>query len=530
MNIRAGLLRPSPVWRQLVAQEGVDWVELQSAGEISDGGFSVLVAPSRTGPADIEAIVAYLANGGAVIGSASALSGLMESREERLRYILAADEFSSAGVIDLEMDALVPREANVLRTPGNTFAVFAGEWRGGVAVVLPFDPAEALTDVRAGFRNFYLNRDRLPWERVSMVGKGGVRRLVRDALVYLHRVRGLPYVHAWYYPDGHPNTFIFRIDTDGAGREDIDALYALLEEYRLPASWFLDAKTQGAMLGRYHEFAGHEIGVHCDEHRIFRTESENRANIERALSTMRVAGHRPVGFAAPYGYWDLFLGNVIDELGFAYSSEFSWAYDTLPGAPVTPAGEYRTLQVPIHPVSAGILRRAGCPSGAMAKYFASAVRQRIRTGDPMFFYHHPSHREWGVMRELFAAARDAGVPAMTMGEYAGWWGKRAGSRVCVRSEGGNLMVEPAKPVAGNGAPAPDGAARPTGGSDGTVWLSVAMPDGRHGLVRPSSKIHLDAIDAHPHEPPEVPRDVLRSREWDFREFLGQKFLEWRGGR
>jgi len=529
MNIRAGLLRPSPVWRQFMAQEGLDWVELKSAEEIPGGSFSALIAPSRTSPADVQAIGAYLAHGGAVLGSASALTGLMESREERLRYILAADGFSSAGMIDLETDGLVPREANVLRTPRNTFAVFAGEWKGGVAVVLPFDPAEALSDVRAGFRNFYLNRDRLPWERVSLVGKGGVRRLVRDALIYLHRMRGFPYVHAWYYPDGHPNTFIFRIDTDGAGEEDINSLYSLLDEYRLPASWFLDVKTQGGMLRRYHEFAGHEIGVHCDEHRIFRTESENRANIERAISAMRAAGHQPAGFAAPYGYWDLFLGNVIDELGFAYSSEFSWAYDTLPGAPVTPAGEYRTLQVPIHPVSVGILRRAGCPSAAMAKYFASAVRQRMRTGDPMFFYHHPSHREWGVMRELFKGARDAGVPAMTMGEFAGWWSKRRASRVSVRSERGSLMIEPGKPVADGGNPAMDGSNRLAGGREWSVWLSVVTADGRHAVVRPSDEIQLAAIEARPLEPPEVPPDVLRIREWDFREFLGQKFLEWRGG-
>ena len=530
MNIRAGVLRPSPAWRQFMAQEGLDWVELKSAEEIPGGSFSALIAPSRTSPADVQAIGAYLATGGAVLGSASALNGLMESREERLRYILAADEFSSAGMIDLETDGLLPREANVLRTPGNTFAVFAGEWKGGVAVVLPFDPAEALTDVRAGYRNFHLNRDRLPWERVSLVGKGGVRRLVRDALIYLHRVRGLPYVHAWYYPDGEPNVFIFRIDTDGAGEQDIDSLYALLDEYHLPASWFLDLKTQGRMLRRYHEFAGHEIGVHCDEHRIFGTESENRANIERARSALRAAGHQPVGFAAPHGYWDLFLGNVIDEMGFAYSSEFSWAYDTLPGAPVTPAGEYRTLQVPIHPVSVGILRRAGCPSGAMAKYFASAIRQRMRSGDPMFFYHHPSHREWGVMRELFKGARDARVPAMTMGQFAGWWSKRTASGVSVRSERGSLMIEHGNPVADGGSPALDGSSRLAEGREGAVWLSVVTADGRHAVVRPSDEIQLAAVEARPLVPPDVPRDVLRIREWDFREFLGQKFLEWRGGR
>jgi hypothetical protein len=433
----------------------------------------------------------------------------MESREERLRFILAADEFCSAGVIDLEVDGLVPREANCLRTPSNTHAVFAGEWKGGVAVVLPFDPAEALTDVRAGFKSFYLNRERLPWERVSLVSKGGVRRLLRDALFYLHRVRGIPYVHTWYFPDGHTNTFVFRIDTDGAGPEDVESLYALLEEYRFPGSWFLDVKTQAAMLRRYREFAGHEIGVHCEEHRVFKTEAENRSNIERAFSAMRAAGLQPVGFTAPFGYWDLFLGNVIDEMEFAYSSEFSWAYDTLPGVPVTPAGEYRTLQVPIHPVSVGILRRAGCPPASMTKYFTSAVNRRMLTGDPMFFYHHPSHREWPVVRGLFDAVREAGTPASTMAGFAAWWKERAKSRLSVETRGEHLLVS---------------------GVEGRAWISILTADGRHAIVPPASEIRLSDLKACSVQVPGVPEDVLRTREWDIREYLGQFLLKLRSGR
>jgi len=492
-----------------MSQEGLNWVELESPEEIAAGGFSVLIAPARTTPADLQAIAAHLAGGGALLGTASALTGLMESREEPLKFILAAEEFSGAGVIDLELDALVPREANVLRTPQNTHAVFAGEWKGGVAVVLPFDPAEALTDVRAGFKNFYMNRDRLPWERVSLVAKGGVRRLVRDSLIYLHHARGIPYVHGWYYPDGHRNTFVFRIDTDGAGAQDIESLYALLEEHRLPASWFLDVKTQGAMLRRYSEFAGHDIGVHCDEHRIFKTEAENRSNIERALSAMRACGLQPAGFTAPFGYWDLFLGNVIDELGFSYSSEFSWAYDTLPGSPVTPAGEYTTLQVPIHPVSVGILRRAGCAPGTMKQYFAATVRRYLGTGEPMVFYHHPSHREWGAMRGLFEAARDAGVASMTMAGFADWWKERSRSRISVESTGETLVVK---------------------GIGGRTWISILTADGRQGLVPPSKEIRLNDLQAHPLRGPDVPEDILRIREWDFREYFWQVFLRMRGGR
>lgn len=508
MNIRVGLFRPSPVWRQFLAQEGLDWVELKSPEEISAGNFSVLIAPLRTSARDIQAIIDYLGTGGAVLAPAAALTGVMESREEHLRFILADGDFSSAGIIDLEMDALVPREANHLRTPGNTFAVFAGEWKGGAAVVLPFDPAEALTDVRAGFRSFHLNRDRLPWERVSLVAKGGVRRLVRDALVYLHRARGIPYVHAWYYPDGRPNVFVFRIDTDGASPGDIDDLHGLLEEHRFPASWFLDLKTQGVVLDRYRDFAGHEIGVHCDEHRIFRTESENRANIERALAALRASGVMPVGFAAPFGYWDLFLGNVIDALGFAYSSEFSWAYDTLPGAPVTPAGEYTTMQVPIHPVSVGILRRAGCPPAAMKAYFESAVRRRLITGDPMVFYHHPSHREWPVMRGLFEVAREAGVPALTMAAFAEWWKERGNARMSFESGEGSVRVR---------------------GGSGRVWVSIVTTDGKHAIVPPAMEIPLHELRSQPGLAPGVPEDILRIRGWDLREFVGQRLLQLRGG-
>jgi hypothetical protein len=512
MRIRTGLLKPSAAMRQFAQQEGLDWIELGSADEISGSGISALVVPARTTPADLPSIEAYLAGGGAVLGSASSFAGLLESRERRLRFLLAADGFSHAGIVDLDTDGLIPREANVLRTEHDTYAVFAGEWEGGVAVVLPFDPAEAWTDVRAGYRSFYIDRDRLPWERVSLVAKGAVRKLLRDSLIYLHRSRGLPYVHTWYFPEGQPNTFVFRIDTDGAGQREIDELRGLLDEHRLPATWFLDLRTQGPLLSRYREFAGHEMGVHCDEHRIFATDGENRANIERALAAIRGAGFQPEGFAAPYGYWDLFLGNIIDELGFSYSSEFSWAYDTLPGAPVTPAGEYRTLQVPIHPVSVGSLRRAGCPPAWMARYYEGVVRRYMATGDPMVFYHHPSHREPGVLRAIFEAVRGAGIPSMTMAAFAHWWNERLGNRPQFEVRGGAVRVS---------------------GVSGRSWISVVMPDGRRALSPPAGEIRLDALSPGPGSVvnvPVVPGDILRTREWDFREFLGQSLLKLRSVR
>jgi hypothetical protein len=60
-------------------------------------------------------------------------------------------------------------------------------------------------------------------------------------------------------------------------------------------------------------------------------------------------------------------------------------------------------------------------------------------------------------------------------------------------------------------------------------MSILTADGGHALVPPSQEIRLGDLKTHVREIPSVPPDILRLRERDFREFLGQVLLSLRSG-
>jgi len=211
-------------------------------------------------------------------------------------------------------DGTAPREANCCRTHENSFAIFAGELLGGVAVVLPFDPGNVMQDFRASERYFYADPERLPSERVSRVAKGEVLHLVHSSLAYVHTcgdsLRSI-------VPDaaGCKNVFAFRIDTDKGTREEIDALDVIAGEYRMAFSWFLDVKSHEDWLSRFRAMEGQEIGLHCYEHRVYLDALKDGANIRRGITAMKAAGLVPRSYAAPFGFWSPDLARIVDEWG-----------------------------------------------------------------------------------------------------------------------------------------------------------------------------------------------------------------------
>jgi hypothetical protein len=225
-----------------------------------------------------------------------------------------------------------------------------------------------------------------------MVSRGEIFQLCHHALEYLHHCRSLPYVHLWYFPEMAPNILAFRIDTDGAARYDVDALYDVLSNAGVAGTWFLDVAAHEPWLPHFATLAGQELGVHCYEHRIEGDPDRQCAQWGRALAMMRHAGFAPQGLAAPFGAWNPGLGSAIDWLGLLYSSEFSYAYDTLPLVPEDVDRAFKTLQVPIHPISIGSLRRTAATSKQMVDYYRSTIGAHWTRDIPLFFYHHPSHR------------------------------------------------------------------------------------------------------------------------------------------
>jgi hypothetical protein len=436
------------------------------------------------------------------------LAGI-EGSELQLQYIVSDhdDVFPDVYLLDLGVEGLIPRGANALRTDIGTFALSVGPFEGGFAVILPFDPQTAYCDVRQANKSFYYTHDRLPSERVSLVAKGELRYLVSSAFRYLHAIRRLPYAHLWYFPQDAQSVFSFRIDSDGASREEVDALYQLSRDHDIAMSWFLDVKSHAPWLQHFGYFVEQEIGLHCYEHQTYSTYTANLKNITKGLHELRQAGMQVSGFTAPFGVWNPELARVLDEVGFEYSSEFSYAYDTLP-LYAEGTERFRSLQVPIHPVCVGSMTRIGYGAPHMNEYFSMIVRLKLARNEPLFFYHHPSHRHLEVLSHLFRLVRQPRIENMTMGSFARWWKRRNDLRIVLDSTADTLRVSHS-----GSSLSPD------------VWLHISSPNKGDAILPLAPTIDMKTITSwtSPQRPIPPPADIRRAREFDPRKLVGELY-------
>jgi hypothetical protein len=513
VKIQFGLLKQSAAWEQVCAQEGVpsDVVEPGNPRLVNE--YSVLVVNRSLDSGERTAIGHYLNDGGAVIGFTPFLSELVKSssRKENLNHLVSDQQkgLFDIALLDLAVEGHIPKEANVLRTGENTFGMFAGKLLGGVAVLLPFDPVDLLTDLRTANKRFYATRERLPAERVSLVGKGELRHLLHRCFEYLHHARNIPYVHLWYYPGGKKNVFAFRIDTDGGEKWEIDALYDVAKEAGVGFSWFLDVRAHEQWLSHFLYMAGQETGVHCYEHQVFLTREANLKNITKARRLMEGAGLASEGFAAPFGMWNIGLAEAIDEAGFAYSSEFAFAYDSLPLYPEALGIVYHTLQIPVHPISIGSLKRVGYTEKQMQEYYNAVVDKKLARGEPLFFYTHPTHHSWETVRSLIGHIRGKGVDSATFGEVARWWKRRSLSKCVVDTERSTATVH----------------VQPVGNGPDELWLRVSRAPGLEAIVPYSETLDFDRVPWTPMTVTDLPDDVRRIREFDPRSLVGDIYTE-----
>ena len=508
MNIRVGTIGCTPGWEELLRQEGVPFVDIVPS-DLPPGGVSVVVVCRPLTRVETSWLKEHLRAGGGLVGDGRFLNGIatMAESEMRLRFLMPDDHPVARGMslMDIETMGRLPREANCCRTHENSFAIFAGELLGGVAVVLPFDPGNVMQDFRASERYFYADPERLPSERVSRVAKGEVLHLVHSSLAYVHHMRGIPYARLSPMPAGCKNVFAFRIDSDKGTREEIDALDAIAGEYRMAFSWFLDVKSHEEWLSRFRAMEGQEIGLHCYEHRVYLDALKDGANIRRGIAAMKAAGLVPRSYAAPFGFWSPDLARIVDEWGFDYSSEFSWAYDTFPHFPVMEGVRLKTLQVPIHPVSIGSLRQVGFSTAQMKEYYDGVIEMKIRRGDPLFFFHHPVHRELDVVRSICARAQGDGIRSMTLAGYASWWKRRSSLLPELSVEGGVLT------------------ARCGGGEAGSeVAVLITRQAGEEAEVGLGTTA-LEKVGWRGMETYHPPAEIRRTREFDLRGEIGRQF-------
>ena len=293
----------------------------------------------------------------------------------------------------------------------------------------PFDPFDALIDNRAGPATWRIAGVPLI-ERVARRDKGAIRRTLLDALRTAVAAHGGLWVRLSAFPYPYRAAFNLRLDLD----EPIPGDYRRFAKARRPlddcSTHFVSTAAYGRDASVLDDLRGLDAQSHGHFHVVYRDPIANRRNLERAHRLLADAGIEPVGFAAPEGRWNPGLDDVMEDLGYRYSSDFGLGYDDLPFYPWRGARFSKVLQVPVHPICEGLFVDAGLDDGQLvADHLVRAVRARIDAGEPAFVYGHPERRLARFPEVLRGLAREAArydlLWRTTLTEFARWWDWRS---------------------------------------------------------------------------------------------------------
>ncbi|HOV97946.1 MAG TPA: DUF2334 domain-containing protein [Bacteroidota bacterium] len=495
MNIVVGITGFSEGWQSYLEQEGVPYTHVSESFSLND--YSVIIAPSAVSSEQVPMIQSYVSKGGSLLCSAEAYSKIFSVpiAKKFVSYIsfLDSELFSDVGIIRVNDLCTIPSNANLGKTQTKNSALLMTKHGLGTMIVLPFEADMLLADSRSDDWSFYSSHARLPFERVATISKRSLRILLSHSLEFLHHTRNLPYVHKWYYPDNARSVFCFRIDTDFGTREQIDELAIFLHRRHIPASWFLDVKSQEPFLDVYCRIDGnHEIGVHCYDHQHYREKKLNiRDDVDAALSILRSKGIEPKGFVAPYGQWSKELDDCIRN-DFEYSSEFSYDYDSMPFQM-----QSGMLQIPIHPICIGSLKRHSYSSDAMKQYFDFVIDKKLALAEPIILYHHPRDGKLDVLEHIFHRIKEVKLPLFTMIEFAEWWRKRQRSSLHCEFQNDTLMVS-------------------ADSNDESCTIHCTISDGREAFLQTPSTVKLESLPRKTRQPFVYPKDYVRIVRWNYR--------------
>lgn len=499
--IALGLLNTTPAWRSLLDQIGMPWSTVDSPGRISNEYHSVIIANRSLSSDEAAAVHAYLVAGGAVIYTPeSGKIVTQRARSTRFTSSLSPGDqgtYQTSDILDLfDRVSLFPghRVIDLERTGAGTISYL------GLSIDRLLRTAPSLR------KSFYMQRERLPHEMVARRSRGAIRQVIQSHLEVLHHQRGLPFIHTWSFPRALPTIFTFRIDSDKGTQAQIDEIAALSRRYSIPTTWFLDVKSHESWLEHFRSFDGQEIAVHCYEHRVTNSSELNAENFGKAAELMRRAGLTPRGMAAPTGAWNDALGEAIQQCGFEYSSEFSYAYDDLPSFPVVRGAVSPVLQIPMHPMCIGTLRRERMTTEEMTAYFLAVSEQKRRRREPINLYHHPGHETNSVFEGVFQYIATAGIACFSYVQVAEWWKRRHAARFSVSSNGGSVTID-------------------RNGAAEDVFIRISMP-GNKETITGGTSVELASLPVYNGEPPRsIPADIMRSRTWTFRQSL-QTAIDW----
>lgn len=495
MEIKIGIIGKPDGWVCVLSQIGIPFSICNKVDEINLSSFPLIVLSDDITTHQLFAVKKYIETGGCVICSAAVIDNisLERSKKDYIKYLTCdlLEAFADSEIIDVYTDATISEGASLLKTDKNIPAVLASKFGDGFVVVLPFDADALFENTKSKKKNFYADGKRLPYENVSLVSKGSLRRLITKSIELIYSFSNLHFGHKWYYPNGKKSVFIFRVDTDYGTEQQVDSLYKLSQKYQIPITWFVDVKSQQKWIEKYSAMQNQEIGVHCYEHTVYESYADNYSNIRKALEIMISNGLSPKGFTSPFGKWNPAIGQAIRDLNFEYSSEFAYDYDNLPSFT-----NFSTMQIPVHPICIGSLRRQGYTAQQMMSYFENEIEKKLKLNEPIILYHHPTNENIEVVEHIFQKMRSMDIPKLTMHQFAEWWNKREKAKIRIVQEGPILKVD-------------------TEHVFSELKLRLSSPTGKETITTIDPMFELDKISWQEKEIPlPLPKDFQRIRKFN----------------
>ena len=375
-----GLIKEEYGWKRILEQEKVPW-EIFNVNKINK--YSLIILNSRD--LSIENLIKiknYLENGGAL------LTDTLSFRK------LSIKEISKIYIKSIYGKGNLFRNINKLNIERfcykfkNSPIIYNSRIGKGFVIALPFDLNELILDERS--KKLYLPSIYSSLkENISFVSKGDLRRLVVNCFIYLHLARNLPYFHIWYYPKNYESVFCYRIDLDVYNKNEMDSIIKIIKKHKIKFNWFVsvfNVRNHENEIKNLYKL-NQDIQSHSYEHIVYNSFEENYQNIIKSNEFISQNIKRPIGFAAPFGYWNKNLGKALEELNYFYSSEFSLSYDDLPFYPEN----CKVIQLPIYPTCIGLLRMQLYSERKMKNYLNYLINMQYKKQMPLFLYDHPNN-------------------------------------------------------------------------------------------------------------------------------------------
>ena len=500
INLSIGIVKNNLGWETILSQEGIEFSYLDDLHLINSAQFSAIIITKNTPQKSYPAILQYLKCGGIGLFESIKFCEIfsISMTTKKVKYLISNKDsiYAGIGLIDLEAKISIPNQKkwNYLDTELNIFDYNINK---GKIIVLPFEVNSLVLDERSKRKKFYANRKELPSEVVSLVSKGKLREIVRISLQKLFEFRNLPFIQKNYFPEQYKSVFIFRVDTDFCNEIQATNLQSLCEKYKIKGSWFADTKQNVRFENVYAKMKSQEIGLHCYRHLVFNDYSENAKNFEKGMDVFRKCKMNPVGFVAPFGEWNQALGKVIEDFDFKFSSEFSLDYDNFPFYPIIDGEKSSVLQIPIHPISAGRLRRSHFSKNEMIDYYLKIIEEKLQKNEPIIIYHHPHHEMLEIFENLFRFIDSLDVKKMSMNDYYLWWQKRENTEIKARYYHNEIIFDKPK---------------------SNLFVRISY-QGKQEIISMNKNINLQNIDWKSSSKPVFQKDIKRIRNFHWREIL-----------